>query len=393
MSLLERLPGEILVEAARFFDSESLLNFRLVNKHLSTTIHHIVLWRFFRHRNVFISVDSLDILRQVSLSEKYSALVTTLIVCMHHIPEAQHGFELVHMSSQARRMAESSHPTYTKLLSDQKWLMESGQAAAHLALALKNLPNCVNVDVSDELIDVDCCFLRSKASQLLTTNMTLLASNDFVKQLISITMAAINASGRMLDEFGIGHIGEGILIRQLPRLSVGQLGLPFSKLRSLSLILSLDLGHTRDTWWDRLCDLLKQFPSLQDLDLTFNPRLTQAEYSSIGWGLRIEGMVTLLLGCVDCHYKHFAVLLKRHRDTLRSITLEGVDLTGCIKPWRSVLELIRDETLIESIDFIFCTSDGQDIIFGAHFEDGELKIPITGSHKFREELDVVISAL
>ena len=134
--MLERLPGEVITEAVNFFDSETLLNFRLVNKSISATIHCVFLRRFFRQRNVFISIESLEILRQVSLSEKYRASVTSLAVCIHHIPEAEFDFELEDMSSDARSMTVSNHPQYTMLLRDQKWLMESGQAAACLALAL-----------------------------------------------------------------------------------------------------------------------------------------------------------------------------------------------------------------------------------------------------------------
>ncbi|KAL9127134.1 MAG: hypothetical protein Q9217_003924 [Psora testacea] len=393
MSLLERLPGEILAEAAGFLDSEALLSFRLVNKNISTTINNVILRRFFRHRDVFINIDSLDILRQVSLSEKYRASVTSLGVCIHHVPEARYEFELEDMTSHARSMAASNHPQYTMLLRDQKWLIESGQAAAHLALALKNLPNCVTVEVIDQLDDLDRSFQKSKASQLLTTRMILSASIDFVKQLISTTIAAISASGCILEAFCIGHVIEGIRIQQLPRLSSGQLGLPFSKLPSLGLIVGLGVSDIQDNWEACLFDLLKLFPSLKDLDLSFNPRLTRAQFSSIGRGLQhVEGITILLLGCVDCHYDELAVLLKSHQDTLRSITLDAVDLTGCVKPWRSILELIRDETLIDSIDFIYCTSDERYISFGAHFEDGQMSIP-TKSYKFREELNVVIRAL
>ena len=99
--------------------------------------------------------------------------------------------------------------------------------------------------------------------------------------------------------------------------------------------------------------LLRTVSFLEELDLSFNQRLTRAQFSSIGRGLHVEGIITLSLGCIDCYYDDLAVLLKRHRDTLRSILLDAVDLTGGVKLWRSVLELIRDETLIDSIDLIY----------------------------------------
>ena len=392
MSLLESLPGEVVAEAASFFDSETLLSFRLVNKNISSAIDHIILQRFFRHRDVFINSDSLDILRRISISEKHRTSVTSLSVCIHHIPEAQYDFELEDMSSEARSMAASNGPHYTTLLRDQKWLMESGQAAAHLALALKNLPACVNVEVNDQLVDFDRSFQKSEASQLLTTQMTLPASIDFVKRLISFAMAAINASGCMLEDFYIGHFVEGFGIQQLPRLPLSELGLPFSRLPRLGLILGLKVDDIRNDWKAYLLDFLKWFPSLKDLDLSFEPRLTQTQFSLIGKGLHVEGMNTLLLGCMDCHYNDLAVVLKSHRNTLHRVTLDAVDLTGNVKPWRMILELIRDETLIDYMRCMCCTTNERDISFGAHFESGYMSIP-TEDHEFREGLEGVINTL
>ena len=194
----------------------------------------------------------------------------------------------------------------------------------------------------------------------------------------------------MLEFFFIGHVDEGIGIQQLPRLSSGMLGHPFSNLPSLSLMLGLKgVRGGRETC---LLDFLKLFPSLKDLDLAFQPRLTRAQFSSIAQGLRIEGIVILHLGCVDCHYDDLSALIKRHRDTLRRIMLDAVDLTGYIKPWRRFLKFIRDETLMECIEIIYCMSDEHDICFGAHFEAGQMSIAAE-DHRFRAELEAVIMAL
>ena len=120
MSLLERFPGEVLAEGVRFLDPATFLRLRLVNKSISIIMHNVFLRRFFRHRSVFISTDSLEILRQVSLSERYRASVTSLVVCVHHIPEAHYDLELEDIRSPARSMAASDHPQYTILLREQK---------------------------------------------------------------------------------------------------------------------------------------------------------------------------------------------------------------------------------------------------------------------------------
>ena len=112
--------------------------------------------------------------------------------------------------------------------------MKSDQAAAHLALTLKNLPNCVTVAITDFSYDPNHSFQKSDASQLLITRMILPTSIDFVKQFISTTMAAINASGCVLKTFYIDHIIESIKIQQLPKLSSSQLDISFFKLSHLS---------------------------------------------------------------------------------------------------------------------------------------------------------------
>ena len=385
LSLLERLPKDVLVQAAGFFDPEALLNCRLTNKNISNDINHIFSRRFFRHRSVFINSESMDILRQVSLSEKYRTLVSSLNVRLHHIPEARTDSERGQISDRASNIIESNRFYYNKLLRDQKWLIESGQAAVLLALALRDLPNCVDVKISDEIYDSDRSFLKSKASRLLTTRTRLPTSRDFVERLISMTMAAINTSGRTLEAFHITRMCKGINIRQLPKLSPGQLGLPFSKLSSLILYLSFDGIQSNEA--TRLSDWIKLFPSLTSLDLSFNYRLEIDHFSSFSRNLHVNSLATLFLGYVDCDYDDLAILLKSHRNTLHNISLQQVDLNGGVKAWQSFLKLIRDETLINKIDFDCCLSDDVNIYFG----DGcGLIITSTESQKFREELDATI---
>ena len=374
MSLLERLPREILAETAAFLDSKALLNFRLLNTNISTAIEHVVIRRFFRHRSVIINVDSLNILRQVSSSEKYRAKVISLNVCSHHVAEARSDLELECLNSQARSMIKSNHAHYTMLLRNQEWLMESGQAAAHLALALKSLPNCVTVNIRKIRNNLESEIRTCEKNPLLTTSMRLPKSLDFVKRLISTTMTAIDASGCKLETLRIGHANGDIGIQQLPRLFSAQFGLPFSNLSSLSLILGPKYSDTQDDWKACLFDWTKSLSSLKCLELSFWPRLRRARFSSIGRGLSVDGLTTFVLRGVDCHYDDLAVLLKRHRDTLRNITLYCVDLTGYDEPWRLVLELIRYETMIDSMNCLCCTSDEREISFGAHFKKGEMSI-------------------
>lgn len=94
MSALEKLPTEIFAEAASFFDRESILNCRLLNRNISNALNHVFIQQFFRCRAVFINTDSLNILRQISLSERCRAWVTVLDICIHHTLEARLQFEL-----------------------------------------------------------------------------------------------------------------------------------------------------------------------------------------------------------------------------------------------------------------------------------------------------------
>lgn len=185
---------------------------------------------------------------------------------------------------------------------------------------------------------------------------------------------------------------EGIKIQQLPKLSSSQLGLFLFKLPHLCLAVDSSFDGIEDNWVASLLDWIKLFPSLRALDLSFISRFTRAQFSSISRNLPVDDIITFVLGCVDCHYDDLIVMFKRHRDILRSITLNAVDLIGCVQLWRSILEIIRDETLIDNIDFIYCTFDERDISFGTYSQDEQMSIPIE-SHKFREEIDAVIRAL
>ena len=417
MSALENLPFEILAETANFLDRESLLNFRLINRNLSNSINHVFVRRFFRSRAVFINMDNLNVLRQISLSEKYRASVTTLAICVHHVSERSYVLERIYnpspstspstssstspnisssTSSSTVTSTDSQHLTssifdYKRLSDDQKWLMKSGQAAAYLALALNDLPNCMTVGITDLLYDPDRNFRKSSARRWITTRMTSPESIDFVAQLISTTMAAVNASGRMLETFCVSHESQGIEPRQLPQLSPRQLGLPFFKLSSLRLNINFKLDKD-DKKVATLLGWIKMFPSLKVLRLAFIPPVIRAQSSSITRNLHVDGMTTLVLYSLNCFHDDLVVLFKRHRKTLRSVTLKNFNLTGCVRPWRSILEVIRDETLIDYIKFSGCYSDKRAKSSGAYSQGLRLMIP-TGSHKFREELDAKIRVL
>lgn len=390
LSLLEKLPKEIFLETAGLLDAEDLLNSRLINRNISNDLDHVFSRRFFRRRAVRVNSDSLNILRQVSLSEKFRASVTSLDVCIHHIPGRHSDYLFDWFSSRARTMMITNHPRYANLLRDQNWLMESGQAAAILTSTLKDLPNCITITISNRIYDVYHTFLKFNEDRLLTTTMSLSTSVDFVKQLLSTTMAAIIGSGRILETLHIHHDFEGIQIEQLPRLSPGQLGLSFSRLYSLTLV--LECTDIQNDGMARLSDWIKLFPSLTYLDLLFNPELHREDFLSISQGLHIDGIPALALGFVKCHPDDVVVLLKKNHDTLKSISLYKVNLTGCVKPWRSLLESVRDETLINSIDLNYCLSDHEDISFGVNPSRRHLIIP-TESQKFSEELDAIISVL
>lgn len=260
----------------------------------------------------------------------------------------------------------SNHSHYLMLLKDQKWLTESDQAAAHLALTLKNLPNCVDVGITDLPWDSNRSFQKSHAEQLLITEMKLPTSFDFVEHLISTTMAAVNVSGCTLENFYIGHEMKGIQIQQLPRLSSSQLDLPFLKLTSLWLCIDSNFYDTEDYGTAYLFDWIKLFPSLRTLKLAFSSCLSRAEFSSISRNLHFDNITTLILSFMNCDYDDLAFLLRRRPVVLRRIILDQIDLTGS---WRSILNIIRDETLIDSVEITDCTSNHRDISFEAYSQD------------------------
>ncbi|KAL9003150.1 MAG: hypothetical protein Q9180_009925 [Flavoplaca navasiana] len=262
-------------------------------------------------------------------------------------------------------MVISNDPRYTKLLEDQKWLMESGKATASLASALENFPNCVVVGITDRLHDRDDYnFITKHASQFLNTTMELPASKDFVKRLISVTVAATSISTRMLHAFVVGHSERGISIQSLPEMSLSRIGHNFSKLQSLDLTLSLKNIGVRSNWEIRLFDFLKAFPLLHDLYLQFTPRLTEAQFSSIAQGLPSNGLTRLGLNCMDCNYDDLVAIITRHRETIRIIMLDIV-LWGVPRPWQprqGICRLIRDTKLDSDM---YCTEKIDDFgIFG-----------------------------
>lgn len=88
-------------------------------------------------------------------------------------------FELEYLSNEARAMVTSNRLLYAMLLGDQKWLVESGRAAASLALALGNFPN--SVEITDLLDDINRSFGKPTASQFLSTRISLQAKHGLSK--------------------------------------------------------------------------------------------------------------------------------------------------------------------------------------------------------------------
>lgn len=392
-SLLETLPQEVLHTAADYLDSDALINCRLVNRRISNDLSRAFSRRFFRHRAVFMNLDSLNTLCQVSRSEKYRALVTSLDVCVHHLPDMQGNlsfgeYKFDRFSIPESDVKKTNDPYFVKLLRDQKWLMETDEAAGILTFALKNLPNCTTIRISDITYDgAYCRFQKFNPSGLLTTTMFLNASRDFVTRLISTTVTAIHESGRIPEVLHIDVDFEGIYVNQLPRFSAGQLGFSFSKLSSLTLNLRARGEQDAD-----LLDWIKLFPSLTFLDLSFSPDLFDDDFPTISQCLHIDGLTTLRLCFVKCNYYDLALLLKKNRKALRSFLLFEIDLIGGENPWRSILETIRDETLIDSIKFDICRFDDKDISFGIYYPHNHLEIPTEG-HNFSDDLNTILSGL
>ena len=106
--------------------------------------------------------------------------------------------------------------------------MKSDQIVVHFVLILKNLSNCVNVNIIDLLYDLNRNFKKFNANQLLIIKMILSTNIDFVKQFISITMAAVNAFDCILKIFYIDHMIESIKIQQFSKFSSNQFDFSFS---------------------------------------------------------------------------------------------------------------------------------------------------------------------
>ncbi|KAF6803754.1 hypothetical protein CPLU01_16096 [Colletotrichum plurivorum] len=112
-------------------------------------------------------------------------------------------------------------------------------------------------------------------------------------------------------------------------------------------------------WCSELCGFLSLFPTLTDFTLHFNPRDERQQFPRLSEHLRIPGLQSLCIVFVDCTKDELMTLLEAHRDTLRELVLESVDVTGGgRKTWSSLLQSLQHGLGLEVIELGNCMVDG-----------------------------------
>ncbi|KAF4488887.1 hypothetical protein CGGC5_v004739 [Colletotrichum fructicola Nara gc5] len=126
------------------------------------------------------------------------------------------------------------------------------------------------------------------------------------------------------------------------------------------LVSNTDPIQTADSdWCPEFCGFLRLFPTLTNLALHFNPRDERQQFPRLSEDLRIPGLRSLRVEFVDCTRDELMILLEGHRDTLRELTLESVDITGGgRKTWSSLLRSLQRSLRLEAIDLGDCMVDG-----------------------------------
>ncbi|KAF5524611.1 hypothetical protein CGCA056_v003943 [Colletotrichum aenigma] len=96
---------------------------------------------------------------------------------------------------------------------------------------------------------------------------------------------------------------------------------------------------------------LRLFLTLTDFTLHFNPRDERQQFPRLSEDLRIPSLQSLRIEFVDCTRDELMTLLEGHRDTLRELVLESVDVTGGgRKTWSSLLGSLQHSLRLEAID-------------------------------------------
>lgn len=360
MPTLTRLPVEITTLIATELETKEFFSFRLTSKELCSKTFNHFLSRHFSTRYHMLNRPSLRNLLEVSAHPVLGPRLDILEICVDHLTEDIPSYHPGTWDNpgdwesgrESGQEAVVNKEAYKSCLEDQRRFGKCGLDTAYLTYALVNLTNCKTVRISDTHQPWGACSQQRKTGVYPTSNMGCSESIVRLKGTIRVVLTAIIASQISLDHFEIstGFNREALCPELLPLRRDIFLCQPSPQLTHVTyLFLTIDPENKEkpDTWVQDLVSFLELFVALKQFGLCFYPRDELRRLGSLSTGLRLESLEFLSLAEADCAEDDLATLFRNHKDTLREIHLDTVDIVKGEGSWMSLERTVKEELSVE----------------------------------------------
>jgi hypothetical protein len=102
-----------------------------------------------------------------------------------------------------------------------------------------------------------------------------------------------------------------------------------------------------DSWEQDLLSFLELFPGLKQFALCYHPHDEVGRLTSLSASLQLKSLNFLSLAGADCAESDLATLFRNHKDTLKEIHLEVVEIMEGEGSWTSLERMVNEELSTE----------------------------------------------
>ncbi|KAM3079133.1 hypothetical protein ACMFMF_004061 [Clarireedia jacksonii] len=307
---------------------------------------------------------SLNNLLEVSGHPVFGPSLHTLVICVDHLTEDPPRYHpgtwdnpgTIWERGLGDIEAIVNQAAYTRYFDDQTRLGESGLGTAYLTRALTNLSNCKTMFISDTNRPWGAVSQKRQTGVFPTSSIVNLDSIDYVKRTVQVVLAAIIASQISLDHLeispGLNRKAMGPeMLPARPDLCIDQSLSQITRLAALSLMVNADARWSSNEWATDLLKFIGHFPTLEEFSLHFFKYDEKGRLSALCTRLRLQSLRVLTVVSADCTEDDLATLFINHKDTLRKIFLDSVDIREGKGSRMSLECMIREQLSVETLSW------------------------------------------
>lgn len=398
--LLHQFPAEITALIFAELPSQDLLPVRRTCKEFYVRATPLFAHHYFETRHVMLERRSLDTLVDISKHATFSRHVETLEICAYHLlplneladvepPFSPYEGNVKRTASgtegagarspQDDRLGRLNSDAYLALWKDQEQLIKTQYALICLTRAMSNLTYCKSIAFNDSNRPWGLDRLEETIGILPQRTLTFAStkSAELIHHIMHVVLTAVAASELEIEDldFSIGSLMENanrISPHMLPILPTH-----ITSLRHLHLLVDSDnpiidsvnpqfSDFDPSSWGSGLVEFIRLFPQLSHFTLNFEYREDLNRFSGFSPHLYIPKLEALTLGMMDCSGEDLADLLLRHRDSLREISFDSINLIfGTESSWNLLIKNIHDNLDITYFSMVGC------MIEDTYVQDGE----------------------